>query len=57
MNKRKVKKVAVHCIVCGKNFDIGGNLECGGTYNGKKLCKTDDIKREFDRQQHKGEGE
>ncbi len=50
MAKTKPNKneFVVHCILCGKDFRVGDKAECGGTYNGNKLCKTGDIQRELD---------
>lgn len=38
----------VHCIMCGKDFRVGDNIECGGLISGSPMCKTSDIKREMD---------
>jgi len=40
---------AVHCILCGKNFYADSKIECGGMIGGKPMCKTNDIKKEFDK--------
>lgn len=40
---------AVHCIICGKNFYADTEPVCGGTVNGKPMCKTDDIRREIEK--------
>lgn len=48
MKKAKQNEFVVHCIMCGKDFRVGDKAECGGTYNGTKLCSTRDIQRELD---------
>jgi len=35
--------------LCGKNFYADSKIECGGMIGGKPMCKTNDIKKEFDK--------
>ncbi len=44
----KKNELVVHCLQCGKYFRKGDDPTCGGTYNGKKICRQQDIKRELD---------
>ena len=52
MNKVKPNEFVVHCILCGKNFRVGDTAKCGGTGNGRPLCRTGDIQRELDSRLH-----
>ena len=58
MNKDRKGQFSVHCILCGKNFYADTKPDCGGTLNGKPMCKTGDIKRVIEtRLQKNSEGE
>ena len=48
MTKQRKNEFAVHCILCGKDFYADTKVTCGGTYNGKPMCKTDDVRRAMD---------
>jgi hypothetical protein len=37
----------VVCLLCGKSFQQGQSTTCGGSVDGKAMCRTDDIKEYF----------
>lgn len=48
MSKPKNGEVALHCIMCGKDFRLGDKPECGAMVNGKPWCKSERIRYEMD---------
>jgi hypothetical protein len=48
MTKPRKGELALHCIMCGKDFRAGDKPECGAMVNGKAWCKPERIRREMD---------